>query len=191
MGWLYGWHNKEELVTHLLNQGENFRVLIHRVVGNHLWAGFERTVPVTGEKITFVCLFLMAGGGGRDENRWGYKDIDESMGPCELDCPLSVLDATPLHDPENSQYAVQWRERVRAYHAEMADKRKLKSGIGPGCIVQLKRGCKPGFMKLLEKSRTATWSAISENGCRFRLPSRYIERVVDAFPPQEAQPCSN
>lgn len=45
---------------------------------------------------------------------WGYKDMDESVGPHYYSCPLSYLDEVP--QPE-STFCRDWRDRVRAYHA--------------------------------------------------------------------------
>ena len=39
---------------------------------------------------------------------FGYKDMDENMGPCEADCPESVL---ALLGPTNSEHALEWRRR--------------------------------------------------------------------------------
>ena len=39
---------------------------------------------------------------------FGYKDMDESMGPAEDECPASILD---LLTPPSSEYAKQWRAR--------------------------------------------------------------------------------
>jgi hypothetical protein len=44
---------------------------------------------------------------------WGYKDLEESMGPTKSNCPLSYLDMVPEPDHE---FAKEWRERVREYH---------------------------------------------------------------------------
>jgi hypothetical protein len=41
---------------------------------------------------------------------FGYKDMDEAMGPYECDCPESILD---LLTPTDRQYALQWRARCR------------------------------------------------------------------------------
>ena len=41
---------------------------------------------------------------------FGYKDMNESMGPCETDCPAAILDLLTETDRE---YAKQWRERCR------------------------------------------------------------------------------
>ncbi len=38
-------------------------------------------------------------------NFW-YKDMSEDMGPCECDCPLSIL---KLLSPTDSEYALDWR----------------------------------------------------------------------------------
>ena len=51
---------------------------------------------------------------------WGYKDLDESVGPNYYSCPLSYLEG--LSEPRND-YAKEWREDVRKYHAD----RKLSS----------------------------------------------------------------
>lgn len=42
---------------------------------------------------------------------FSYKDLDESMKPCECDCPVSILDL--LTEPSN-EWARQWREECRA-----------------------------------------------------------------------------
>lgn len=55
---------------------------------------------------TFVAIFLavpMDGG-------WGYKPMDEAMGPFEADCPVTWLDQL---DPPRG-FASKWRARVRA-----------------------------------------------------------------------------
>jgi hypothetical protein len=41
---------------------------------------------------------------------WGYKDMEESMGPCYYTCPLKYLDLVPEPDSR--------RAKVRAYHAK-------------------------------------------------------------------------
>ena len=41
---------------------------------------------------------------------FGFKDMDEGMGPCEAKCPASVLD---LLGPPRNEYAAEWRRRCR------------------------------------------------------------------------------
>ena len=48
---------------------------------------------------------------------FGYKDMEESMGPCEDACPAKVLDL--LTETDNA-YALDWRSRCRARLADRA-----------------------------------------------------------------------
>lgn len=49
-----------------------------------------------------------------DEGCWGYKDMDETMGPCASKAPANILNLlSPLKDPES--YAHNWRKRCRAW----------------------------------------------------------------------------
>ena len=57
---------------------------------------------------------------------FGYKEMDETMGPAEDRMPERILNK--LDDPPDGEYAAQWRERVRAYHAERKARPKTKRG---------------------------------------------------------------
>ena len=62
---------------------------------------------------------------------FGYKDMDETMGPVESECPGVILD---LLTPTESSYALAWRARCRA----RADERRAagrKPRPRPGQIV--------------------------------------------------------
>ena len=54
---------------------------------------------------------------------WGYKDICESMGPCQCSCPLSYLDIVPVDRYGGNE---KWREGVRSYHAKQTEKRRAR-----------------------------------------------------------------
>jgi hypothetical protein len=56
---------------------------------------------------------------------FGYKDMDESMGPCEAACPPAILD---LLTPTDRPYAVAWRERCRAAATGRPSHPRLRSG---------------------------------------------------------------
>lgn len=58
----------------------------------------------------------------RGEYNFYYKDMDESMGPIECQCPLRILEG--LSEPSN-EYAKQWRENVRKWNAEKSPKAKI------------------------------------------------------------------
>ena len=67
---------------------------------------------------------------------WGYKDMEETMGPCEVSCPLGYLDMVPEpkcaadcpKDGHGHEWARLWRQRVRAYHAAKKVTRDQKAG---------------------------------------------------------------
>lgn len=110
MGWLFGWNTRKELVDHLC-EGNGVKTLKRCFKGNNMWA-----VQQTEDGLVFAVLYLIK---GRNESRdgWGYKDVDETMGPYQHDFPVSWLD---LLSPCDSEYAVSWRENVRKRAEQMA-----------------------------------------------------------------------
>lgn len=113
----------------------------HAVVGNHLWAIVAH--PEMGREIVLFLMQKARSSARLGEGGWGYKDMTESMGPCYYTCPLAFLDAVPV--PEGEQrgaWARAWRDKVRAYHASKASKRKALAGLREGCTVRLVEGCK-------------------------------------------------
>ena len=112
MGWLFSYVDVGrkahiESLTSKRHFGEDYEPLEHRVVGNNVWQLVLH--KPTGRKLITLDLIAKERGGG-----WGYKGLDEDMGPVEVNCPLSLLNKA---SPVTGSYAVDWRERVRAYHA--------------------------------------------------------------------------
>jgi len=119
MGWTTGYTSRKEVVETVTEAWENdmrrTECIRKFFSGNNLWCVFEqRSKAASTDVERFIAVFLIRcwklQGGEMD---WGYKDVSESMGPCEVSCPLSFLDMVP--DPGG--YATAWRERVRAAHA--------------------------------------------------------------------------
>lgn len=130
MGWLFTWNStKEELLVRLRSPSrfvEGCELLQSSVVGNNHWYLLK---DKTG--LISIGLDKMAAG-GKNEG-WGYKDMSEFCGPVEVNCPLGFLaKASPP-----TGYAIEWREKVRAYHAKRKEKKTLTPGIvlkyGPHC----------------------------------------------------------
>lgn len=109
MGTFSGFYSRMDVVDTLVNQYTNdgFRIIDRKATnwGRHLWMLIQ---PKEGP--SFICLFKLSS----YEGDWGYKDIDESMGPCACECPVSLLDQA---DPPTNQYAAEWRARVRWLHS--------------------------------------------------------------------------
>lgn len=112
MGWLFGWNTRKELIDQLC-YGNGVETLKRKFVGNNMWA--VQRVP-SGE--VFACLYLIKGNPRVQDDpcNWGYKDVDETMGPYQHDFPVSWLD---LLSPIDSEYAVEWRENVRKRAEQM------------------------------------------------------------------------
>ena len=124
MGWTTGYNSRNEVVAEVTKSWENdlrrIEVVKKFFSGNNLWCVFEQTSKAASTDVErFIVVFLIrcwkVQGGDFD---WGYKDVSESMGPCEVSCPLSFLELVP--DPGG--YGTAWRQRVREYHARRNQK---------------------------------------------------------------------
>jgi hypothetical protein len=127
MGWLflYSMRTRQDLVRHLRRPerfGESVELVQASTRGNHHW--YLMRERATGQH--WIGLDLMQS----STDGWGYKDMDETVGPCAVDCPLAYLDAPHA---ERDGWAAQWRERVREYHAKLTARPEL----APGLVVDL------------------------------------------------------
>ena len=90
-------------------------VLKSAMVGSVYYAA----VRINGSKIgAVVCLTR---GKGRDGTAWGFKDMDETMCPCETKCPASIL---ALLTPTDSENANEWRAQCRENIRKSAEVKK-------------------------------------------------------------------
>lgn len=127
MGWLYDTlpTSKTDYVKRLL--ARNFAptspdapctLLDYSLRGNCLWVLAK---PQSLEP--FIALFLLQ----CDRGCWGYKDMDESCGPCYYDCPLKFLEQAPEPQGFNRDHVGSgrsWRDHVRDHHAALKQQRK-------------------------------------------------------------------
>lgn len=103
--------------------------------------------------------------------------LSENMGPCEADCPASILD---LLTPTEHRHALDWRERCRANIARRT--RKLSDGdrirleqpvtFTDGHVAQEFVVCKRQRSLMLRDP---------DNGCFYRI-SRLMERAWSIVP---------
>ncbi len=98
---------------------------------------------------------------GTDRGDFGYKDMDESCGPCECSCPISIL---KLLSPTENEYAKDWRRRCYLdAEKRKEDARKLKTLKNAKCIcVTLPeyysgKYYSPGEKLVLEKHTQGRW----------------------------------
>lgn len=92
------------------------KVLKSAMVGSTYYAAVQNK---KGE--VWAAVFLTCGRTRHDGTSWGYKDMDETMGPREDKCPASVL---ALLTPTDNENANKWREECRKNIARKAEERK-------------------------------------------------------------------
>jgi hypothetical protein len=86
------------------------KVLRSALVGMRVYyAAVEQIRIASGEREVFALICLVRyNPRDREGYIFGYKDLTEQMGPCESECPTSILD---LLTPTDAPYARQWRAR--------------------------------------------------------------------------------
>jgi hypothetical protein len=101
---------KEYIETNCLtwdSPTHDYRVLDGGVKNFRTYYGaVEKTDRSTGERQVFAVIFMLQFY-KNDYHNFGYKDMDESVGPYQAECPERIL---KLLTPTTSQYAQQWRD---------------------------------------------------------------------------------
>lgn len=127
MGWIFYLLPRSDLIQKLVQPQEteegrleiiDHEVCDHEVCDNVLWSVVELTAKVggvhhdlaPGQSRRFIRCDLLAEYTGL----WGYKELVEAMHPFYYSCPERFLDMAPEVCPD-------WRQRVRAYHADRHD----------------------------------------------------------------------
>jgi hypothetical protein len=101
------------------------------VRGSTVYAIMYRENPSEGTpRVYFGIVFLTQ----RKKGEFGYKEIGEECGPYGPPPPVRMLDLLDRLAPEPNGYALDWRARCRAAHADK--KRRAKIQWAPGMRVQ-------------------------------------------------------
>lgn len=113
MGWTYTCvtapvDRKKECDSYWNNPLDHFEVLKSAMRGRTWYAAVRD--KLTGAVFGAVTLTDVRKG-APDGFNFGTKEMTESVGPCEDDCPLGIL---KLLTPTEYPYAKEWRERCYA-----------------------------------------------------------------------------
>lgn len=163
MGWLVSMDptkDRKRLVREILDDFSRNtypypRLLDHSQKGNTLYMllhnpvrrvnGVRREVPedrptVLGDLTyrlvggyRFIAVYLLGGSRNADEG-WGYKSMDESMGPNRYDCPERLLKQSQVEDRWN------WRAECRRQRKLKNQRNSWVKGLKPGDELELFRG---------------------------------------------------
>ncbi len=137
MGWYYGYGSRASLIAEVTKGWDNptgkLTCIAKCTTGNNLWTVFERTIKANGDAPErtqrWICLFMIRRAGGD----WGYKSVDEEMGPTYYNCPLKYIKlAEEKPAPSEMAYATEWRAAVREHWARMAEGRNVTSTLKQG-----------------------------------------------------------
>jgi hypothetical protein len=171
MGWTYSWDwtSKQRVINHCIDWGERYTTLSHSVRGKCLWVLLQYN---EGEKKgdVFVALYLLA----KDEHEWGYKDMDDTVGPCYYDCPLSFIKRTVASGRTLGQSTLDWHEQVKAYHLKQRAKTKQTATFSVGMTIKYAGQ----LFKLIQKYPGRWgWQAKSlDDGAIYRLMAKQVSK---------------
>ncbi len=159
-----------ELTAGWETAGAGTRTLRHCTRGNVLYSVRESYGRGDGKPDSiWIGVDLLI----RSREGWGYKSQDESMGPYHYSCPLAYLDAA---GPPESQWAIEWRDKVRAWHA------RRPARLRAGDRVDLVEGCtlhgKPVMGAVLIQRVRGKWHANAPPGVRIRFSASAVARVA-------------
>lgn len=172
MGWLFlDGYTRPQIVERLTGErmtstgknGENWESITHRrcLRGNVLWA-IQENIKDGVSQGKFIACYLI----GCNMGSWGYKMMDESMGPGYYTCPVSWLDEV---DVAPGEFALSWRDKVRRYHEDQKVIRSLKAGER----VLLLSGCTP---EMVDIASTKPFIGVDpKTKQRYRIPKRMID----------------
>jgi len=168
MGWLFTQGASKTDVIRELTRDQSTDERVYRTLrkclrGNTMYALVE-SGPV-GETRKWIGVFML---GSERDFGWGYKDVDESMGPVQCDCPVSYLDEA---DEPVNEYAREWREtcRTRAARRKAQAAKRPKPGERWSCRG---RHCKEIRIVSVEGRRIV--AANVADGQLYRIPKKLL-----------------
>jgi hypothetical protein len=144
MGWTYmpmpyegttEWFRKH--LSWTSENGTVNRVLESAIVERKEAYAAVETVHPDGRREVWAAVFLLHyHPRAKDGYTFGYKDMDESVGPNVDRCPAKILD---LLTPTDKEWAIAWRERCRARLA-----RRENNKVSNGDIIKLEHALSYG-----------------------------------------------
>ena len=156
-----------------------YEVLKSAMVGKTYYAAVKKTIFATEtepESIKVFAAVVLTAVDNKDYYNFTYKGMDETMGPCECNCPKGILD---LLTPTDNEYANDWRKRCYENLKKKHDPNTL-GNLPIGSVIKYKRW--DGVEVTLYKHPAAYqfkrpfWILESGNGyiAAKHIPSHYV-----------------
>lgn len=170
MAWLFSdaWPTRNDLIKELVRETTHFSALKYCCVGNNLWIVREGRLYLMPPHRHIVLYMMRRQASDVHNVRWGYKELFETEGPRQTNCPLSYIEMCT--EPTNA-YSREWREKVRKYH----ELRNRKLAIGDTftyCSMQ---------WQVCDTHGMQGWSItqLPEQGLVYRFHRRQMDDVTD------------
>ena len=114
-----------------------YEVLKSRMVSTTYYAAVKKTIFATANEPetskVFAAIFLTSVN-MKDYHNFSYKDMDESVGPFQYDCPKNILD---LLSPTDNEFALEWRRKCYERIEKKKDPTSLQN-LPVGSVVYAK-----------------------------------------------------
>lgn len=141
MGWLYQRDPVDNPVSHLISKYTYeddhcaHQPLDAARVGNTVYLAIKSTNKKSGRSYVFAGVILIS---NTKKSGFGYKEMSESMGPCECACPDRIMRLlSPISDIPHPSYSADWRARVAARKTVQRQQRELCKLLRVGSVVTL------------------------------------------------------
>lgn len=156
----------------------NCCILKSRMIGNTYYAAIKQLKAYRGEDENGKSIYedltipeqevyavvILTSVDNNEYCNFAYKLIDETMGPFETKCPISIL---TLLTPTNNKYALEWRERC----SKNANKEKKLKALSVGTKIRISNRGRKGDKQtiVLQKMqpaysfKTPWWKVMGEN----------------------------
>ena len=151
------------------------RVLASSLVGRRTYyAAVEWITAGSSEREVWglVCL-VRYNPRDREGLVFGYKDMSESMGPCESECPARILDLLTATD---NTHALAWRSRCRARLSERSA-RAAKPTPKPGDVVVLAEPILFRDGRTFSRFEAVAWPGRARSGLVYRSELGGLYRI--------------
>lgn len=163
MGWssCNAWTTKKVVIDEILRDIEKSGYTLKGHASTSQGAYFAVISPKNESVI--LCVMIKKHG-----KEYSTKNMDEGMGPAMNDCPLKLLD---LVEGPKTEYALQWRQGVRAYHASKLAGKSLAKSILQGMTISLYDS------KFVVLQNNGTHLIAEKDGQRYKITSKQFRSV--------------
>lgn len=153
-----------------------FEVLKSSMVGSTYYAAVKKTKfatetePELSKVFAAICLTST---NMKDYYNFAYKDMDETVGPYQCDCPKGILD---LLSPTDNEYALQWRQACRDNLAAKKKPNALNK-LPVGTIIQVTMPFDTKFFRTgqeVKLQKRTKWSSNRTEWLTFNSPPSCI-----------------